>query len=246
MGEEGLSNSQKFLAIYNELDDFMRQDLNEEHYVSHSDMLYKIIKKGNSVFDYYYQDLKSFSRLRNAIVHNPDKRTADPIAEPHDDIVKQYQELLDKVVSPELALDRLAIPVEKLYTVTPNTNVLKAMKIMNKNIFTYVPVLEKRKFIGVFSDSTLFDYIIKCEGAIIDEKLAIRDLGEVIHIHNHATEAFVFVNKETTVIGIEEIFRKGFKHNKRIAVVLITADGTQTGELLGLVSAWEVAGYNIT
>ncbi len=246
MGEVGLSNSQKFLAIYNELDDFMRHDLNAEHYVSHSDLIHKMIKKGNSVFDYYYQDLKSFARLRNAIVHNPDKKTADPIAEPHDDIVKQYQELLGKVVRPELALDSLAIPMDKLYAVTLDTNVLKAMKIMNKHILSYLPIIEKYKLIGVFSDSTLFDYILRHQHTIIDANLIISDLGETIDIDNHISEAFIFTKKDTTVIEIEDIFRKGFKDNKRIAVVFITEDGTETGMLLGLVSAWEVAGYNMT
>lgn len=244
--EENFSNSQKFLAIYNEIDDFMRQDLKEGYHVGHSDMIYQMIKKGNRVFEYYYEDLKKYSRLRNAIVHNPDQRIADPIAEPHDVIVQQYQELLDKVLHPELALDKLAISIDKLYTVTLNTNILKAMKIMNKNLYTYLPVMEKRKFIGVFSDSTLFDYIIKWQGAVIDEKLAIRDLGEVIHINNHASEAFLFANKEITVIEVEDIFRKGFKNHKRIAVVFITDGGTENDEILGLVTAWDIAGYNIT
>ena len=240
------SNAQKFLAIYNEIDEFMRQDLKEGYSVGHSDMIYKMIKKGNRVFDYYYEDLKKYSRLRNAIVHNPDQRIADPIAEPHDVIVQQYQELLDKVVHPELALDKLAISMDKLYTVTPNTNILKAMKIMNENLYTYLPVMERRKFVGVFSDSTLFDYILKWQGAVIDEKLAIRDLGEVIHIHNHAREAFLFINKDITVIEVEDIFRKGFKNHKRIAVVFITDGGTESEEILGLVTAWDIAGYNLT
>ena len=243
---EKISNAQKFLAIYNEIDDFMRQDLNEEHYISHSDLIYKMIKKGNYVFDYYYQELKSFSRLRNAIVHNPDKRTADPIAEPHDEALRQYQELLNKVLRPELALDQLAIPTEKLYTITPNTNVLKAMKIMNEKAFNYLPVLERRKFRGVFSDSAIFNYILENQGALIDQTLQIRDLGKVIHIENCINEAFIFAEKEITVIAIEDIFRKGFKNNKRVAVVFITEDGSQEGEMLGLVTAWEVAGYNIT
>ena len=247
MGENiNMSNSEKFLTIYNEIDDFMRQNLDAEHYVGHSDLIYKMIKKGNSVFEYYYEDLRSFARLRNAIVHNPDKRIADPIAEPHDEIVKQYKELLDKVLRPELALDQLAIPMDKLYTVTPSTNVLKAMKIMSDKVFTYLPVLERRKLTGVFSASTLFDYILSFKGAIIDEKLAIGDLGETIKINNNACEAFVFAKKDVTVIEIEDTFRKGFKDNKRIAVVFITEDGTETGALLGIITAWEVAGYNIT
>lgn len=244
--EQDLSNSHKFLAIYNEIDDFMRQDLKETRYIGHSDMIYKMIKKGNSVFNYYYEDLKKYARLRNAIVHNPDQRIADPIAEPHDAIVQQYQELLDKVVRPELALDKLAIPIDKLYTITPNTNILKAMKIMNENLYTHLPVMEKRKFIGVFSDSTIFDYIVKYQGAVIDEKLAIRDLGDVIQIQNHASEAFLFVNKDITVIEVEDIFRKGFKDNKKIAVIFITDGGTEAGRILGLITSWKVATYNIT
>lgn len=244
--EEKLSNSQKFLSIYNELDDFMRQDLNAEHYVSHSDLIRKMIKKGNNVFDYYYHDLKSFARLRNAIVHNPDKRTADPIAEPHDESVKQYQELLNKAVRPELALEKLAILKDKLYTISLDTNVLKAMRIMDKYVFSHLPILEKDKIIGIFSDSTLFDYILRGPNTTIDEKVIIRDLGKTINIHNHVSEAFIFVKKDATVIEIEDIFRKGFEDNKRIAVVFITEDGTEAGELLGIISAWEVAGYNIT
>jgi len=244
--EQDLSNSHKFLATYNEIDDFMRQDLKESHYVGHSDMIYKMIKKGNSVFNYYYEDLKKYARLRNAIVHNPDQRIADPIAEPHDAIVQKYQELLDKVLHPELALDKLAIPIDKLYTITRNTNLLKAMKIMNENLYTHLPVMERGKFIGVFSDSTIFDYIIKYQGAVINEKLAIRDLGDVIQIQNHASEAFLFVDKDITVIEVEDIFRKGFKDKKKIAVVFITDGGTEAEKILGLITSWKVAAYNIT
>lgn len=244
--EENFSNSQKFLAVYNEIDDFMRKDLKEGHYIGHSDMLYKMVKKGNRVFDYYYGDLKKYARLRNAIVHNPDQRIADPIAEPHDVIVQQYQELLDKVLYPELALDKLAIPRDKLYTVSLDTNILKAMNIMNKNLFTYMPVVEKGKFVGVFSDSTLFDYIAQGNGAVIDEKMTIRDLGEVIHIHNHSSEAFLFADKNITVIEVEDIFRKVFQNEKRISAVIITAEGMEEEKLLGVVTAWEVAGYNLT
>ena len=36
-------NSKEFITIYNELDDYMRRELNQDHWVSHSELIRKYV-----------------------------------------------------------------------------------------------------------------------------------------------------------------------------------------------------------
>jgi len=237
-----MTNSEKFLAIYNELDDYMRKELKEDTYVGHTDLIYKMARKGNNVFKCYGEDLKKYARLRNAIVHNPEKRISDPLAEPHEIIVSKYQDLLEKVLNPPLAINSIAVLKDDMYTTTLDANVLEIMKVMNKKTYTHVPIIEDGKLIGVFSENTIFSYITQKENVIIDDELKISDFIDFIPIHNHVSEIFVFVPRDITVIEIEDIFREEFENNKRISAIFITQNGKENEKLLGLITPWDVAG----
>lgn len=73
-------------------------------------------------------------------MHNPEKRNADPIADPHDYVVKKYRELHFKLLKP--ALDTIAVRRENIYTASLDDDALYVMTIMNKNTFTHVPIIE--------------------------------------------------------------------------------------------------------
>lgn len=243
--ENEMSNSKRFLTIYNEIDEFMRKDLKEEDYVGHTDLIIKMIKKGNFVFKYYFDDLKKYAKLRNAIVHNPDQRIADPIAEPHKNIVDNYQDILNKALSPALAIEKIAILENKIFTVSLNSSAFKAMSIMIENNYSHAPVIENNKLIGVFSVSTVFAYIEKKRNITIDEKTKISEFIEYIPIKNHTNESFVFSPKNITVVEVQEIFRKQFINNNRIVAIFITENGRENEKILGLITPWNITGNDI-
>ena len=89
----------------------MRKELNQDHKASHSDLIRKMARK-NKVFNIYMDELLSFARLRNAIIHNPYNRYAQPIADPHDYVVEKYKKILDYVLRPARALDTIAVKVK--------------------------------------------------------------------------------------------------------------------------------------
>jgi uncharacterized protein YutE (UPF0331/DUF86 family) len=101
--EEEKSNSIEFLEIYNDIDKYMRKLLNLDDYVGHTELVQKMASR-NKIFSKYKDDLIQFAKLRNAIVHNPDKKYAEPIAEPHDFILNKYRNIRNKVKNPPLAL----------------------------------------------------------------------------------------------------------------------------------------------
>lgn len=235
-------NSDKFITIYNELDQFMRNKLNVDDTMSNSELIRKMANK-YKIFNRYKDDLLAFSRLRNAIVHNANKKDADPIAEPHEFIVKKFEEFKNNVISPPIALETIAIKAKDIFTARMDDNVIEVMKKMNENTFTHVPVIENNKLIGVFSENTVFSYVAKNEEVIIEKDFLIKDFAEFIPIECHVSEYFKFVEKKTLVADIEEIFSDGIEVGKRIAAIFITETGSPDERLLGLVTAWDLAGY---
>lgn len=236
------TNFGEFITIYNELDEFMRKELNQDYWVSHSDLIRQLAKK-NKVVKIYMDELLSFARLRNAIVHNPDKRHAHPIADPHDYIVQKYKKVLDNIMRPAKALETIAVRDKKIYTASLGDSALEVMKDMNKYAYTYIPIIESGRLVGVFSENTVFSYIVHTGNLSLEKGMKIREFAEFIPINKHESESFEFVSKGTLVIDIEEMFAKELKQGKRLAVVFITANGDPKEKLLGLVTAWDVAGY---
>jgi CBS domain-containing protein len=222
-----ISNSEKFLAIYNELDAYMRKELNVESWVSHKELIRRLTDKGNSVIKYNADDLISYAELRNAIVHNPYKNQLEPIAEPHDIILTKYGNLRNQILNPPLALSTLAIKEKDIYKVSLEDNAIAVMEEMSKKSFTHVPVIEDSKLIGVFSENTIFSYIISNKNVLIDDEFRIGDFIQFVPINNHCSECFLFKPRTVSVLEIEEVFKKDLIGNKRIAAVFITENGRE-------------------
>ncbi len=235
------TNYNEFITYYNEIDEFMRKELDVDVGPSHTDLIKRMARK-NKVFEYYKDDLIAFARLRNAIVHNPDKRDADPIAEPHDFVIEKYRDLCSKVMNPPKALDTIAVKSEDIFTAKPEDNALKVMKVMSENAFTHVPIIEKGKVIGVFSENTVFSYAVRKGEVVLKSDTKIREFSEFIPMNKHESEYFRFAPRDVLVIDVEDMFAQRLEE-KKLAVVFITHSGHPGEELLGLVTAWDVAGY---
>ncbi len=236
------SNAIQFLMTYNELDKYLRRALNRGIGTSHSQLIDMMSRK-NKMFTRHRDDLRAFARLRNVIVHNPDCRVAEPIAEPHDYIVKKYENIKNELFNPPIALNTIAVPSRDIFTTTMDARALRVMKNMDENAFTFVPVVQGRKMLGIFSESTVFSYLVKNQIFAIDENVLIKEFSRFIPIDAHENEYFEFVPKNTLVIDIETLFQRGLKNNKRISVIFITERGKQEEEILGLITPWDLVGF---
>jgi len=238
------ANSEAFLTIYNELDKYMRVKLGQDLWVSHTSLLRDMAER-NNLFNRYPDLLCDMARLRNAIVHNPNKRTIEPIAEPHPEIVKIYEGIKDSVLNPPLALGQLAVPAEKIFTTTMASIAKTVMQVMNKHAYTHVPVIEDGNLLGVFSENTIFSYLVKNQVFVLDEGVKIGEFAEFIPMEKHRSEYFEFVPRDATVVDVEELFIKEIKNKKRLSVVFVTDTGDQGGQILGFITPWDLAKDNL-
>ncbi|OGH16010.1 MAG: hypothetical protein A3C30_00880 [Candidatus Levybacteria bacterium RIFCSPHIGHO2_02_FULL_40_18] len=230
----------KFLAIYNEIDHYMRGFLNAQDYVDHGVLLRQMSEK-NRLFSDYYKDLKLFAELRNLLVHNPYPDRANPIIIPHEYITQKYEEIKNAIMRPKKAID-IAIRREFIYTTSLDANAIDVMAEMDDKTYTHVPVIEEDKLIGVFSENTLLAYLVSHRDAIILKDTKIEEFKDFIGVDKHKSEYFEFVPRDTLLADVELLFQQGLKARKRIAVVYITENGRRDEKLLGMVTAWDVAG----
>lgn len=236
------SNSDKFLIIYNDLDKHMRECLQVKTGTPNSYLINQMAKN-NRAFAKYKEDLLAFSRLRNAIIHNPFKKDADPIAEPHENVVKLYEDIKNQLTCPPSALSTVAVPRRNIYATSLESKVIDVMNIMVKKSFSHVPVLYDDRIVGIFSESTFFSYVSKNEDIAFSRDTLIGDFKDYIDVNGNVSEYYQFVEKGTLLIDVEEMFQGNLKDNKRLAVVFITENGKQNERLLGLVTVWDLAGY---
>lgn len=135
-----ISNSDEFLSIYNEVDKYMRVRLNIDDIESYSSLVKRMANK-NRLFFRYKEHLDSYGRLRDAIVHNPHKKEAEPIAEPHDFVVERFRRLKEFVINPPIALDTIAVRAESVYKTSMDALALDVMRTMSEKVYTHVPII---------------------------------------------------------------------------------------------------------
>lgn len=235
-------NSEAFLEIYNDFDNYLRKILGKPDGYRHFNLIDDFIKNNKS-FKKYERDLKAFGNLRNAIVHNPEQKKADPIAQPHEYIVKKYIDIVNLVKNPPTAYASVAIKVEKLYTTTLEASALKVMKEMTRHTYTHVPVIDNNSVIGVFSESTLLNYFADKGAVLLEKDVRIKEFIDYIPFHKHKSEYFDFISKKTLLTEVEEMFQGELKEHRRLGVIFITEDGKPSQKILGIITAWDMAGY---
>ncbi len=195
----------------------------------------------NKLFEACYKDLKLFAELRNLLIHNPYPDRANPLIIPHDYILKKYEDIRNTILNPKKAMN-IAIRREFIYTTSLNANVVEVMQIMNDKTFTHIPIMDGEKLIGVFSENTILTYLVHHKDAIFLKDTKMEEFKEFIGLDKHPSECFEFVSRDNLLIDIEILFQERLKKRKRIAVIYITQNGKPDEKLLGMITAWDVAG----
>lgn len=229
----------EILRIYNELDKFFRTSLGQDEAIDHAGVLQRISRINPEVNRYTYE-LRSFSKLRNMLVHDGSGSNEMPLIEPTEFAIKRYQELADLIMKPKKALN-IAVRKDRVFTVKPSDLATEVMEEMNKKTFTHAPVMKGDKMVGVFSENTVFSYLVKEKQSLIDEETTVGDFMDFIGLDDHPSEKFIFVSSESTAMEVREIFSDAVKNGVRIGMIFVTANGKPEESLLGVITAWDLA-----
>jgi len=236
-----MRNSDRFIKIYNQLDNFMRTSLEGDVKSSHVYLIDTLAKKSH-LFKHYKNDLKEFAELRNAIVHNTHfcgNTYGDIIAEPHDVVVEMYEDLYDKVSLPKVAKDLYRrIDDKSVMTATLDFKIIDIIKNMYNKTYTCVPIIENKKLVGVFSENVLLSLIAQ-KGIYDFNNITVNDIIQLTDIDSHYGEYFAFCKVKDNIFDLKELFQDK-TNKKRLEMVFVTGNGQRNEDIIGVISAWDL------
>ncbi len=180
--------------------------------------------------------------VRNLLTHNPKINDRFPV-EPSDEMLALLERLVDRFRNPQRA-KHIMVPIERVSCRAMDDLVLPAMREMNENIYTHIPILENGVVTGVFSENTLLSALLDDGCLCATPTLRFRDLADYLPIERHRAESFRFLSLQTPVSEIEDIFADALRSRERLGLLFVTAYGKPAEKLLGVLSAWDVAGLD--
>ncbi len=233
-----MSTNSEFLSLYNRLDNLLRDKYNMDSRAfscvkRYEDELKQSIHK--SVRDRGFA-IESIRTVRNTLIHEAKIYSFDAfnIAP---EVISFLKEEIEIVSNPKKVID-VARPKDKIFVVTKNSKISEVIKYMSRNKISHVPVVDKNdQVIGVFSESTLYSYLINHSFLQINEDMKIGNILEYTYFENHISERFAFVSSREYVYDLKEDFVKKSKSEKRLVMIFITKNGLKNEPLLGLLTA---------
>ena len=139
---ETIKNSDKFLELFNKLENYLKNSLNDGEYRSMKQML-KMFAGSHPVLSKYRDALFNYCDLRNAIVHNG-RFEGEAIAEPHNEVVKTLSEIWQQLENPE----RVSIFQKPVRTIFADESIDNALEMMREADISHIPVIENHNIIG--------------------------------------------------------------------------------------------------
>lgn len=186
----------------------------------------------------YKEQLDLCREIRNLLSHHPDIN-GESVIQPSQAMLDFLNEVIEFVKRPPRALD-FATPFEEILKANLSQKIMPLMKKMERRGFSHVPILDSGEFVGVYSVSTLFMYILDNKILAPNYDMEIRDFIDYIPLDIHTTERYAFLPKYATVVQAQSMFEQPSKRSKRLAAIFITDNGDRNGRLLGMLTPWDV------
>lgn len=231
-----MNNTEEFLDLYKQLEQFA---IKRYGYPDDGKAISSLEKRPE--FRKVKTELQYCREVRNLLQHKPKIEKSFAVA-PSEQMVSLLKSTIHKVKNPPKAKD-IAIPITSVLYKTMNDFVKPTMIEMQKKVYTHVPILRNGVVVGVFSENTVFSYLIDEEIVGIEDQMRFQDLRDYLPADKHSSESFRFVRQDMLVENINVLFEKALEKQDRIGLVFITKTGKANEPLLGIITAWDVAGY---
>jgi CBS domain containing-hemolysin-like protein len=189
-----------------------------------------------------YKNIRSnlaFCRLlRNLLSHYDWSKAGNDMIIVTDQAVRQVNNLYYSL-NP-MTLMRVAIRVGQIFAPSPEDSVLAAVKVMQRNDYSYIPIVENHRIIGVFSTKTLMRLVAENNGIDFSETLKFKEIADYTRLVDESNAHYGFINPNTTVEDVSLKFQRSKTRKVRLDMLFITDNGHPDGTLQGMVTPVEI------
>ena len=229
-------NAKRFISAYNQIDQSLRNQYDLGSSISYTEAVRKV-SRYNAFVKKYEDKLIDYGRLRNSIVHSFNEDMI--IAEPHSEVVDDYEKLAVTICTPPLAID--TVINRDIKTISHDTPLSEVVKNIYKSGNSNWPVYKDDMLIGVANSRKL----IKEIGKKVFEKKDINEYLENTKIEDAISNFgednyYTIANKNVTLDKILNLFSE----NRKLSLIIITETGSLLEQPLGVVAIADIMDVN--
>jgi predicted transcriptional regulator len=224
--------SERFEVAFNQIHDEIR-NLVKFHDNDHFIELLHQARNEHSSIRRHFDDLKSFARLRNALIHEKSRRDFY-IAEPHLEVVEQIESIAAFLKTPPSIL---TIASNKVKTYESQDEIKDILVDMQNYSFTQFPIYHENRFSFLLTERGMRSYFAgRLKGNVID--LSGQKLCDIKPFEN--TNTVKFVSKKMNIFELEDLFEERVQRKDKLEAVIITETGSEKEMPIGIISPWDL------
>lgn len=229
-------NANRFISAYNQIDQALRSQFDLGKSISYTEAIRRSARS-NAFVKKYEDKLIDYGRLRNSIVHSFNEELV--IAEPHTDVVEEYERLARTICTPPLAVD--TVINREVKTIEHDTLLCDVIENIYRSGNSNWPVYKDGMLIGVANSRK----IIKEIGKKIYEKKDLDDfvnntiIEDVINEFGQDTY-YTIANKNVTLDKILNLFSE----NRKLSLIIITETGSLLEQPIGVIAIGDIMDVN--
>ena len=222
------SNAERFLNAYSAIEHEMERILNLKEHRRFFELIERSARV-NPVIERFRFDLKEYSELRNAIVH--DRSGGEIIAVPIDEVVAKIERIAELLLEPPKVAPLF---LKEVLTFSVSHPVSRAIRSLSQMSFTQAPLLDGDTLVGLITSNILVKWMgISLAGDSLDiDNTTMKDVVEAVG--NECNFEIVSVNK--SLFEIPNLFYCWQQEGKKLEAVLITQNGNDSEPLLGIIT----------
>lgn len=223
-----MTNAMRFIRAYNSIDATLRSVYGFQASMGYAEVIRRAADK-SSVVSAYESKLIHYGRLRNAIVHQG--KHEEIIAEPHDDVVAEFEHIEAILCRPPLFTD--CCPQKGVTVIDYTVPMAEAIERMTKVESSTMPVVKGGRLVGVLTNKRIVASIAAARAKEEDAEQFLQKtpVKDVILPSDYGVY-YEVVGKD---VRIDEILTRFTKNRKLLALVL-TANGMQEEKPLSIVT----------
>ncbi|MFT5194293.1 MAG: CBS domain-containing protein [Cellvibrionaceae bacterium] len=224
-----MKNSTRFLNAFVTIEEYLRlRTADHDGFLGFSQMLRRVGQKEKGVRSFEF-DLKEYAQLRNAIIH---ERAGDEvIAEPNHAVVLAIERAAELITKPPIIYPLFQ---RQVITITFQSPLKKALKIMNSSGISKLPVMDQGKCVGILTSNTVTRWLGNCvenEVLNLDETTA----GSVMAFARKK-DRYTFRSRHTDLFTAVSAFEDYEHRGERLHALLITENGKETEKIMGIMT----------
>jgi predicted transcriptional regulator len=224
-------NSTQFLEAFVAIEEYLEQ-LNRGQRGMAFSQLIDVLRQQHSTVRLYAEDLKTFARLRNVIVH--ERGGGKILAEPNDWAVAQICRIRDILLKPPTVA---LFSQRKVKSVMSTDTIAHATRIMSERHYSQLPVFDEQRYIGLLTTRNVTYWLgLQHVDSVPLAKVQVAD----VLASAEPGDSAIFIANDTLLTEALELFDYHERRQRYVDALLITTDGTPQSPLLGIIAVGDI------